>query len=595
MPGFGDLEKLYQLVYNSVEAIISGRLWFAGWLVAIGVGAAVVGLARFAGARERNFYAALVLACVFSLCGMTTQVYNVGSVSADIAKELANKGIDAGVSMAQNAHATQLQYIQAPIVGFDVDTINCKRVVMEHSQGVGGECQTRVGYYSTSEVEIWYEDVKHCSTDSDTGKETCTHETVRHHKDEYVPWLTQIVRYKIKPDAYTKYLLPAVYEMVSAGPKDNPWVYITGWQAPENPKGYPGAYGVGSVNSTVPEFWARVRASSGTGGTVVVGTFAGAYFNWLTASEAAQAQVYAGHYNEMKKFVSFPGPRGVSINYINAYDKPDVMNTDLTSKDGGMAFDFDPVTALGVDIPGDLMTSLNSTAIEFQGHAGKNKQSVFRWFIVSSQLVEQMGGVENVTSALKAYLADTTIFGKFNLPKNLVIIVTVVDSSMTIVGRDMATALPFGNVIVMRDVRASIKTSEGLPLTPGNMIGRFNGRYSGNNGGVLVYDYAPALADAGSVAGLIYQVTPGYTEPDPSSDECTAAPPEHKGYVRSQMCKESYRKSNIPLNQADAELIKTAMDKEAEVRIWLFWQWTICILGLCVLVADFAVEMQNSR
>ena len=199
----------------------------------------------------------------------------------------------------------------------------------------------------------------------------------------------------------------------------------------------------------------------------------------------------------------------------------------------------------------------------------------------------QMDGLQNTTTALKAYMNDRKVWGGFALPKNqIILVISVSDDGQFITGRGMETGMPFGNMLVMQRVRMSLKSDDKLPLTPENLFGSFNGYYTSASPHALEYTYTD-MAKAGAITGLLYEETPGYEPPDVNSDECETAPPEHYGFIRYQMCTQEYRKTNIQINEDGALLIidKAIEGAKQAVPIW----WSLVILGVSIALAIFAV------
>lgn len=578
------VQQLYDMVKTEGQHIVVDQVRLRAFLVALGVflllsaGMWLIGTRRFGQIALVAFIGSFLM-------------FNVAKggefVQAnDIANVLANDAITAGVDNARKAQATELQYIHAPITNYGVDTQTCQRTVNYHDF-----CSSNTRYYNHREINSR----QVCSTYKDSdGKpyESCHEE----HDDEYTPWFNFISRYWIVPATKAKYLHGGVYAMEASDPNAAPKVFLhNDWRAPEDAESQRYGWGyVGSYNNHVPEFYQRVRTSMESQGSVVVGNFVGAYFHWGHAAEDAQYVIYDGHYQSLKAIVELPGANGAAISYTDAFGRGAMMYTLLTSTDGELALDFQPITVLGVSLDQTLLTALNKTAVEFQGAAGPQKEASFRWFIVSDTIKNQMGGLGNVTTALKAYLNDETVWGHFRLPKNLVILVTsVTDDGSRITGRDMQTGMPFGNLLVMQRIRMSLPAGETLPLTPENMIGSFTDSYTPQANG-LNFVYSP-MAQAGAVISLLYQneTESDFVPPDPNSDECSTAKAEHLGFIRYQMCTQQYLESTIKINADGADLIVRNARNGAYAAVPLFPAGAFLVLSILALVAVLWGENQG--
>ena len=317
-----------------------------------------------------------------------------------------------------------------------------------------------------------------------------------------------------------------------------------------------------------------------------VATVVGPYFNWGLESDATDFKVYAGHYKTLKSLVELPKPSGVVYDYTDPFGKPAKLQTMLTSPDGDLALEFHPVTVIGTKISATLLAEIEKKALEAQGDLGPTKTVSARWFLIAESLVTKLGGLPNVTSALKAYQSDESIFGKFSLPKNLIMFVQVVsDDGTRLVSRDLETGMPtgYGNVLVGQKLRLSIQSGKPLPLTAQNMMGAFSGSYVATSATTARVQYSD-MSTAGGVLGIVYEKDPNYKQPDPNSPDCTTAPADHVGLIRYRMCTQQYRKSTIKVDDNGAYLIMTTVRNETTGRLpvmsgWLFLGF---IVALCV-------------
>lgn len=582
------VDQLYQLAMQMAQEIVQSRTLQAAVLVAIATAIFVIAASRWIGTRKTTGCCiSLVVAFVLAVGSFSFTARNLSADKDRIGHDLANLAISQGVDVARKAQATELQYIHAVVSEYGVDRIDCERTVNHHDA-----CQQNTDWYSHEEINVYYTDEEDCSTDSD-GEEHCTTHRVKHWDDEYTPYFSYILRYWIVADTKLKYLHEGVYQMVAGDPNSKPKVYAHGgWRAPEDPGANTyqnrGLSTFWQYDAHVPEFWTRVRSAAHEGNSVVTASFVGHYFNWGLAAESSQFQTYDGHYKNLKKLVQLPGPSGVGFNYTDAFGQPATMQTLLTSRDGDLALEFAPVTAIGVMLSPELLDRLNHDALVFQGHAGPNKEASVRWYIVPDSIVQKMGGLINVTTAIKAWQHDTNVWGHFELAKNLVIhVASVSDDGTMITGRDMETGMPFGNVLVEQRIRLSIEPGDSLPLSSQMLFGSFSGTYTETTKTQLGYSFSDMSA-AGQVIGLMYETTSGWNPPDPNGDQCSTAPAEHLGFIRYQMCTQQYRESTIQINKDGALLILDGVTASAanEISVWYGWVMLL-VAGLFAGVTAF--------
>lgn len=575
------VEELYQLAVQESSRIVINDTNTLGTLVGIAV--FIFALMAFVRLTRLNVVAAVAITLFLAFGCSNVAKGDVNQKVDVVSHELANAAISQGVDQARRAQATELQYIHAAVVGYGAEQLKCERTVDYFD-----ECARSTHWYThqrINERKVPYQD---CTTDSD-GETSCTTKYRDEWDDEYTPYFEYVVRYWIEPDTRARYLYSSVYDMSYSDPSGHPHVFLHGdWRAPENPAEHTyGNRGLGwgwQYNDYIPEYWRRVRTAAQSGGDVVVANFVGAYFHWGLASESEQFRVYEGHYRNLQELVELPGPSGRSFSYTNAFNRPARMDTLLTGQDTDLALDFQPVSALGIDLDPNYLATLNTQAMSLQGHAGPNKETSIRWFILPESIVRQLDGEINATTALKAYLADTQVWGDFQLPKNQLIMLTVVtDDGTRIVNRGMETGMPFGNTLVAQRMRLSVPQGQTLFFTPENMFGNFAGHYNATNEQSVSYQYTD-MRTAGGAIGLIYEETPGYTPLDPNSDECATAPAEHLGFIRYQMCTQQYRESTIRIDTNGALLILDGVRAGASAATQLGWAW----LGIAAAVLGAA-------
>lgn len=609
------VKQLYELALQTAEQIVHDRTVSVAWLVAIATFIALTAVGRLIGFR-RLAASCMTLVVVFFLAvgSFFMARGDINGKMDRVSHELANAAITQGVDQARKAQATELQYIHAAVNYYGIQTIPCSRTVDYHD-----ECQAATGWYSHEEINVHYVPYESCTPPDSNGNKSCSTEYRREWDDEYTPYFAFVVKYWVAADTKAKYLHEGVYGQKCLGEgggieecnrdkegkindSRRPVVFVhtnplaPDWRGPEDPAGNTynnrGLSPFWQYNARVPEFWARVRSAARTGGGVVVANFVGPYFHWGLASESAQYVVYDGHYRSLKALVELPGPNGVQFSYTDAFGQPATMQTLLTSRDADLALDFQPVMAIGLNCTNQ--EALSQRAMEFQGHFGPNKEASARWFLVSDSIVNGLGGLRNTAAALKSFLKDEEVWGHFRLPKNQVgLVASVSDDCQQITGRDMETGMPFGNVLVAQKMRLSMDPGSSLPLTPDNLLGSFMGRYATNlDVGGLTYEYSD-MGAAGAAIGLLYEQTPSWAPPDPNSDECSTAPPEHLGFVRYQMCTQQYLESTIQINTDGALLIldQVKAGATASTPVWHGW----LLLGLALLLAGVTVYKELSE
>lgn len=578
------IDALYNLVIQSVSPLMHSRIIWNAVMLGIGVLSGTLALIRLIGLRNML---SLVIAALIGLITFSLAISNVNGRVYEKANAISDTAINAGVAKSQEAHATQLQLIHANVSVAGQEIQACKRTIDFHDF-----CSGNTPWYTHREINVHYVPRQSCTGSGDDR--ICTTVYDREWDDEYTPWFNFVIRYYIVADTKVKYLHPAIYDIANKDePKGKPKVYLTGWRAPEDALNniYMNER-PGSFDNRVPQIWAETRKSANSGEDAVLATFVGKYFHWLHAEENAQYAIYDGHYQRMKTLVNFPGPVGSTLSLKDGYGKDISVKSDLVGNGDGPALGYHPVTDLA-GINTDLLNQFNIAAENLQGHAGPNLQASIRWFVVKNDVVEKMGGKVETTQALKAYLADESVWGLFTLPKNEVIELIVVDDAVScIVGRDMETGMPFGNLLVMQDHRLSIPTGDCLPLTVENAIGKIDGRYTGNDLRNLAYTY-PDLTQVGGATALLYQKTPGYETPDPDSDECTTTPPEHHGFVRFQMCTQEYRRSNIQMDERDVQLIVDDAIATAKEQSPIIWGIVFLILGVIAAGASLIYDQEE--
>lgn len=595
-----------QITSDIVDSRVHTRAWL--WGIALFIGVITVGI--MLGIEGTNWWTfAFVIALIFgSLAGLINTSQIPGKVD-EFGHKLADEAITKGVDLAQRAQATNYQYIHAVISQIGMDVQPCKRTVNHRDF-----CSSNTPYYTNRDINS--HQVCTSSTDSDGNTTTSCHEE---HDEEYTPWFDQVVRYWFIPDTRAKYLSEQIYNQLcladdgnfapcskdeygNINDKRKPVVYASvDWRAPEDVQAHTfcedGFFGLscekpGQYNNHVPDAWVEVKQAKLAGGPVVDATFVGPYFNYGFAADSPLYDVYPGHYEDLQRFISLPGPNGVAFNINDAYGKPSVLKTQLLATDGDIAIGFNPILVIGECVSPEQLSGYAGKAMQVQGDFGPTKQGSLRWFLVCDSVVTRLGGMPNTVSAVKAYLRDSNVWGLFSMPKNLVISVnSVSDDGSQITGRALETGMPAGNVIVISRVGASVPAGTSLPLSPENLFGTFTANYVPTDANKFEYQFSD-LTQAGSVVGLLYETDPNYTPPDPSSAECSLAKADHVGFVRYSTCNSDYLKTTIQVNEDGRFLIMNIVTEGAKAAIPLTGAWVIFGLAIAFLLLSFYVRSE---
>lgn len=571
-------EKVFYTIlqlFGESKSIGSGIIQYDTWRLAI-----LIGIAGFflAGAVVRLFrprwQISIVLLVVGTVLCFVVGLGDVEGKSNSLSEQYANEAISSGVDMAQKAQATELQYIHANVIAYGYDTMTCT-TTRNRREDCGN---VQPDWANKEEVNISY------TTSCDSKGKNCT--TTRHSDWDYTPWFSTLVHYWIRVDTKAKYLLPQYYAIDGTDPdKDHVKVYVGYWLAPQ---------GSNASYDTVPDFWLRVQKHVENGLQPVVATFIGTYFNWGFASSATEYITPKAGYEKLRTITTLPGPTGLDMQYRNSFGGIETIHTLLTTTDGLFPLDFQPVSFIGTDnVTPQLYVLIVDTAMQLQGYVGPHAQASIRWFVVPESYLRAVGTIDDLTAAFKAYLEDQKVWGHFKLPKNQIVIVTVItDDGTKIVARGMATGIPFGNTVVMNLIKSSVTSQSSLPFTPEYMIGRFSARYVTKGMGNAVEIVVPNTKEVGQVAGMLLNVPADYVPPDPNSKECGSTPELHTGFIRVRMCSQSFLQSTIQINKDGAELIYGQVREKAYAATTPWWVGVLAILGAIILW--LAVEMSTS-
>jgi len=574
------VEEIAQRIEKDTVKIATPRFIWNGILAGLGFFfLALAGVSYFTDSGGTIF---LISATVGIVIGLIT-IGNPTPKVHELNKALVNTGITEGIDYAKKAQATNLQYIAATVKEVGSDQVACKETVNVHDF-----CSSNTPYYST---DTRYNCQPVYCTDDDGNRTKCGEDC----DTLYTPWFQYIERWWEVPNTKGKYLHPELYDMEFPGGDANaygPKIFISDWRAPQDAENHlleNWYFGFNkSYNNKVPASILEVRAAQANGIATITHYYVGKYFHWLLADEAINMSVYEGHLRNLQTLVpSLPSPKGARFEYTNGYGKKDVMWTLLYSDDGqDLPTKLDPVFFIGYEsINPVLQQELTARAQEFQGHFGPNKQAIAYWYYINDEVVQQMGGLQNVTQALLAQVRDTQTWGLFQIPKNQVLIVESTTPDMTfITGRDAEMGMPLGNTLVKQRMRLSIEAGQQVPFTWQSAMGNFASRYTA--GGFEFSD----MTQAGSVIGLLYEQTPGYEAPSPDTEECNIAPAEHLGFVRYEMCTQAYRKTTIKVNAEGADLIFRNNEQAAKKSSSLLFGGIMLTFGLFLIGAKWFSE-----
>ena len=593
---------------NIANQTISSRMTTNAWLLGIGICLLIIAASVWIFPVESMVFV-VIAAIVFGLWGGIGAVGSKISSTVDtVGHSLSDKAITDGVAQVQKLQATNYQYFHANIIQLGMSVLNCQRTV-NYKDDCGNNAPQ---YEQYEEINVYYTTDEHCSTDSD-GHESCYTTTTKHWDDELTPRFDQVVRYYIVPDTKARYLSEEVYHQKCLGDdnvsiiecprgedgtinhsedKHKPVIYLhDDWRAPQDVNAHRykgGTYmpALGTYNNHVSDSWATVEQSKNTGGQVYDATFIGPYYNWGFAAGSPLFEPYTGHYQDLLRLAALPMPDGVVFNTTNAFGKQVQLQTSLKSSDGDLAVLFNPIITVGSCFNGQQLAGYDNIAMQLQGDFGPHKQGSLRWFFVCDSIVNKLGGMANVITALKAYERDVNVWGLFSMPQNLVFMVTSVsDDGKYITGRGMETGMPAGNVLVKQEIAASIPTGQTLPLTPENVFGVFNGNYVQTQGNALEYKYSD-LTQAGGTIGMLYKTDPNYVAPDPSSKDCVLPVADHPGFIRYSMCNNLYLQSSIQINQDGYDFIMAQVLDTATKSVSVFGYWMFLLFAVVCLVGS---------
>lgn len=598
------LEHSATIIQNEMEtkALMNGLSW-AFLVLAIGV---VVG-----GFRTTGCVTTIGIAFVAFLIGNGTARTNIPETVYTLSHEYANVALNDGVDRAQKLQASNEQYIAATISGYGVDAMTCTETINSRQ-----DCSAVTNYYSTSDVN--------CTTYTDSDGDE--HESC---DTKYTPWFPHVRRDYIVVATKAKYLDSRVYEFKCVNPDTltleacsrdadgnitdsrNPAIMLhTDWRAPKDGQTRPGIYWVGNYENGTPQLWTDVQSAqslvnAGQPAQTITGYFAGKYFHWNLAAGSPGVTVYDGPYERLQQLVELPEPDKSWFNYTDALGRTVSMETLLYSADNNLATILDPVFFIGFDENDpEVVAQLNSKGREFQGTFGPNKQSINYLVIINEDIVTEMGGIFETTTALMGWLQDENRWGLFRIPKNQTLTIASAPADLnTYTQLNFETGLPWGNELVKQDIRLSIDSPQ--PLNWDSLMGIVDSTYvAGQQVSTSQYGWMANLGyqfsdmtQAGGIIGALYenelpQYVNLYPTPDPNSEECETAQPEHPGYVRYQMCTQQFLQTTIQINEDGRTLI--LMDVEKSSRNAVGGSVGVFLWGVVFLMAVvFRAKMEE--
>ncbi len=547
-------------------------------------GVAAVLLLSFVLPSEWGCVVALVVALVLAIVGFAwghgSVAKDIDAYVAEVSHAQANVAINDGVAKAQKAQASNFQYIAATFSGYGVSVMICTDPINHHA-----DCSQVSEYYTHREINS--HQVCTSSTDSEGNTSENCHEE---HDDLYVSWFPYLVRYWVAPATKAKYIFEGLYDFRCLNPdtlaledcerdgdgvivdKRQPAIFLhADWRAPVGVEVRSEArslFGSYNANTTQPKLWqdldaAKKLVDSGQPAPTITGYFVGKYFHWGFGARSPWATVYDGPYKQLQSLVSLPGPNGQWYNYTDLQGRTVSMNTLLRSEDGNLATILDPVFFIGFDeaVNPALRTEMNVTARKFQGTYGPGKESINYVVVVNTEIVQQVGGIQNTTAAVVGWLQDEARWGLFRMPKNMTLVIVEAAPDLSIYSaQNFETGLPFGNDLVKRDVRLALTEPRDLSWDTlmGAVVSSYEPStstvYPGQNWGQkLEYQFSD-MTHAGGIISLLYENElpenkDKFPQPDPNSDACETAQPEHVGYIRYQMCTQQYLETTIQINE----------------------------------------------
>lgn len=615
-------------IIESRQKTVGRTVGIAIFLIVVAIGIWIPGAASYV------LPIVVIAGLIFGGLGSGHHTKKIPEMKDRIGHKLADKAITEGVDFASRAQATNEQYIHALVSMVLMDVVPCEARTVNRTDF----CTDNTPYYTNRDINSHQVCVTRTRDDGDGGTETyqdCHEE----HDEEYRNWFQYVAKYAVVVETRAKYLEEQVYhqkclsedggsigechrdEYGKIDDRRKPVVYLhTDWRAPEDINKYrtviTTGWGddsppIGQYNNHVPNDWAYVRSTgeacgNGYCGTGFVATFAGPYFNWGFAADSPLFEPYTGHYEILLGMASLPTPQGAVFQMLDAFGQTSQLQTSLYGTDGDLPLRYDPVKIIGSCLSTNQIAGYSDYAMTLQGDFGPTKQGSLRWYIVCDSLVQRIGGMDNMLAALKAYERDSVVHGKFSMPKNLVIVVTVVsDDGTMIIGRGMETGMPAGNILVKQDMRDSVP--QPIALTKENMFGVYSGNYTGSSTGKIQYgekSYASTrsmqyqysdLSAAGGAAGVLYATDPNYSPPDPSDPACTLPKPDHKGFVRYSTCNNEYLKTTININQDGFNLILATVTTEATKEVPVWGGWVFLIFGIIIAGVSAYYKAETSQ
>ena len=263
------INELYDKAMEATGEIVTSRMTQLAWLWGIGLFLGVLMVGVWLSIQDWWWIAVVICSLLVGNVGFGYNANQIPTLTDTIGHELADKAITAGVDMAQDAQATQYQYIHAWISQIRLDVQNCARTVNSKDF-----CSSNTPYFTYKEINVWYEPIESCTTDSD-GKKSCTTSYKKHWDDEYTPWFTRVGMHSEVLDTKSKYLSEQIYhqrclqgdsvvdcsrdEKGKINDSRKPVINLhTDWRAPENIQENlyrGGTYmpSIGSYNNRVPD------------------------------------------------------------------------------------------------------------------------------------------------------------------------------------------------------------------------------------------------------------------------------------------------------------------------------------------------------
>jgi len=317
--------------------------------------------------------------------------------------------------------------------------------------------------------------------------------------------------------------------------------------------------GVDFVFATNPD-WLRVKNAVDSK-AVLPGSVYNTYFNWIHSDDLSLFKEYGGYIDQYQELGLLP-----TINKIHS-GNGQAIDINIHGQATGVGFDYDVVQFLNLDIPETSKKQWQSTAAMWTGMAGPQIQSSLILVFAPERLVPEMF---QWVKTSKAYLMQKDVFGRYILPKNMVLLVCVVSDNLTTITQcEAETGMFKGNEAFINDVR----NLNSLPFDPTSFFGSYNASFSLDNlGNPVLEDYD--WDDRESVALRQAEVT--FTG---GLMDAVIRDGNGHGFSRVEMAEFEYKKLTLQPDPEQIDQIKANMLFAGIKNIGMVWLVVLVILG----------------